>query len=133
MNVIVCVDNSFGMLFNNRRVSRDKILVEKVKELTKESDLWINEFSKSLFDSEVIIDNDMLDKALLGNYCFVENLHLASYLDRIEKIYLLKWNRDYPSDFYFDINLENDFKICNTDEFVGNSHDKITMEEWERK
>ena len=35
MNVIVCVDNRFGMLFNNRRVSRDKVRKKRAEKSIK--------------------------------------------------------------------------------------------------
>lgn len=35
---------------------------------------------------------------------------------------------------YFDIPLvENEWKLTYVDEFEGNSHEKITMEEWKRE
>ena len=45
----------------------------------------------------------------------------------IEKVILYHWNRDYPADTYFDLDL-TDWKITRTEEFPGFSHDKITEE-----
>lgn len=35
MNVIVCVDDNNGMLFNKRRQSRDKAVIDKIINITK--------------------------------------------------------------------------------------------------
>ena len=48
MIIIACVENSFGMCFNGRRVSRDKVVTKKILNLTKGEKLYINEFSKDL-------------------------------------------------------------------------------------
>ena len=82
MIAMVCVDNSLGMLFNNRRQSRDKVLISKIIEMSNISKLWINEFSRPLFDSLesqiMLINDDFLEAADKGDYCFVENCSLFS-------------------------------------------------------
>ena len=51
----------------------------------------------------------------------------------IEKIILYRWNRKYPADFRFDINLEDsEWKLAETREFTGSSHEKITEEVYVR-
>ena len=45
MIAIVCIDDNGGMMFNNRRQSRDKLLTEKIIDISKESKLWICEYS----------------------------------------------------------------------------------------
>ncbi len=131
MNIIVCVDNSMGMLFNNRRQSKDIAVTDKIKNLTQGSHLWINEFSRSLFlefeADRLTVDNDFLLKAKSTDYCFVENCTLKEYDEKIEKLLVFKWNRDYPYDFSFDIDL-SECKLNSTEDFVGNSHEKITLE-----
>ena len=39
MYVIACVDDRNGLLFNNRRQSRDAKVIEKIQELTKNNKL----------------------------------------------------------------------------------------------
>lgn len=135
MNVIVCIDDSFGMMFNNRRQSRDSVLINRVVEMCEESRLWIGEFSRSLFstfDCRIMIINDsFLDEALSGDYCFVENMHLTPYIDKIENLIVFKWNRSYPSDFSLDLDLSN-WSIVSSDNFKGSSHEEITMEVYRR-
>ncbi len=135
MIVMVCVDNSLGMLFSNRRQSRDKVLINKIAEMSCISRLFINEFSRPLFESFesqiIIVNDDFLEMANNGDYCFVENCSLAPYIEKIEKLIVYKWNREYPSDFSLDIDLSQ-WSLISTTDFKGNSHDKITMEVYKK-
>ncbi len=132
---IVCVDDSYGMLFNNRRQSKDIILTNRIIEMSNLTRLWIGEFSRSLFETLdphiLFIDDEFLDKAEPGDFCFVENRHLTPHLDKIEKLIVFKWNRSYPSDFSLDIDLAN-WNLVSTAEFKGSSHKEITMEVYRR-
>lgn len=130
LKIILCIDDNGGMLFNNRRQSKDKALIEKVCGIVGERKLWITDFSKDLFEWEVQIDPQMLDKASEGEFCFVENLSLAPYLDKIEELYLFKWNRKYPSDVQLDIMIDKELSLISSEDFIGNSHEKITLEVW---
>ena len=131
MIVIVCVDNSLGMLFNNRRLSQDKTVTDKVLDLSNQSKLWMNHYSYALFDKaaskNLNIDEDFLSEAAQGDFCFIEDKKIKTYEKWIEKIILFKWNRNYPTDFKFDIDLST-WNLIDTTEFVGNSHKTITME-----
>lgn len=132
MKIILCIDDNGGMLFNNRRQSKDMVLLEKVKAIVGERRLWISDFSKSLFENHELVDSKMLDKASEHDFCFVENLNLAPYIEKIDEIYLFKWNRRYPSDKKIDISLSDDFDFVRSEDFIGNSHEKITMEVWKK-
>ena len=48
MKLIVCLDDNNGMMFNKRRQSRDRVLVENVVELCKSEKLYTNEYSAKL-------------------------------------------------------------------------------------
>ena len=132
MNVIICIDENQGMLFNKRRQSKDIKVIEDIASLTKE--LWISPFSEKLFIDEKVKTNlviqvrdNAISHASEGSYCFVENEKLIPYQDKIEQLIVYKWNRSYPSDFKLDLNL-NEWKLIETVDFVGNSHEKITRE-----
>ena len=134
MILIVCIDDKGGMMFNNRRQSRDKVVISKIAEITQGSKLWLNDYSKSLFDQVIIplaVDDDFLQKAGYGEFCFAENADIAQYTLKIEKLYLFRWNRHYPADYYFPLDLA-EFKLIARSEFMGNSHEKITLEVYER-
>lgn len=132
MIIIVAVDNRNGLLFNKRRQSQDHILRKKIVEMTAQSHLWMNAYSMKQFsdrtETHLVEDENFLDNAKEGDYCFVENLSVVSYVSKIEQIILYKWNRDYPGDFFFDIPLEPDWKLMEVEEFAGSSHEKITKE-----
>ena len=64
-----------------------------------------------------------------GDYCFVEDTALKSYERWIEKIIVFRWNRAYPADQSFDLDLcGGNWKLSESDEFAGYSHERITME-----
>ena len=131
MIVIVCVDDNLGMMFNNRRQSRDVEVVKKIVELTKDNRLWMNRYSYELFENlestNVNVDSGFLSETANGEYCFVENIDLEPYEKWVEKIIVFRWNTVYPSDHELDIDLGS-WQLLESSEFVGKSHEKITME-----
>lgn len=76
MILITVVDDRMGMCFNRRRLSRDRVLSDKILALTNEKVLWMSSYSEKLFDSvkhsQINIDDDCLREAAAGEYCFVE-------------------------------------------------------------
>lgn len=135
MRVIICCENSNGMMFNNRRVSQDITVIKKIIELTKHSKLWMNKYSYSLFetvdDANINIAENTLNEVSGGEYCFVENQELRLFEKWISEAIVFRWNRDYPADKFLDIDLSK-WNLKYVDEFKGNSHDKITMEVYVR-
>lgn len=92
----------------------------------------MNEYSYKMFSDydikNLIVDNKFLSKVGIGEYCFVEDRSLLPYEQQIEKLIIYKWNRKYPVDLYLDISLMDSWNIIETKEFMGSSHEKITME-----
>lgn len=131
MKVIVCVDDGMGMLFNHRRQSQDSALRDRILKLTEGKHLWMNHYSAKQFDltvtPQINVDDSFLTEAIDGDYVFVETEQLEHYAQWIEEIVLYRWNRKYPSDLKFDLDLTS-WKLNSTDEFAGHSHDKITEE-----
>lgn len=153
MKIIVCVDNNNGMMFNHRRQSQDKILREKILKLSEGTKLWMNAYSQKQFLSDmpgdveegnseehgksgqlfdVLVNEDFLDKAGVGEYCFVEDADISPYEKRIEEVIICRWNRDYPADMYLGLDMGN-YRLVETNEFPGSSHDKITMERYVKR
>ena len=53
--------------------------------------------------------------------------------DRIEEVIVYKWNRRYPTDTYFDLDLAAlGFRLASSEEFAGYSHEKITKETYRK-
>lgn len=132
MILIVCLDDNGGMLFNHRRQSRDRAVIDDITKDCSNSNLYMNEYSFKLFEDlkldNIIVKPDFLQCAEAGAHCFAENIHVLPYEEFMDKVIIYKWNRKYPADFYFDIVLENQWKLTETKEFMGTSHDKITKE-----
>ena len=130
MILIVCVDEKNGMIFNNRRQSRDRILIAHILEQTKNKKLWITNFSQDIFNmsdaNNLIIDDQFVEKIGKEEYCFVENIDVKTLIDKVDKIILYNWNRNYPADKYFDVNID-DWVVDSEEEFSGSSHEKITQ------
>ena len=137
MIVIACLDQRNGMAFNHRRQSQDCVLRGHVAELVANAPLWMNHYSASQFATESIpnlnIDDAFLQKAAQGEYCFVEDAPLAPFEKWIERIIIFRWDRTYPADQYFDLQLGPDqWHLIGMSEYAGHSHDLITMEVYER-
>lgn len=133
MVVMVCLDDKNGMMFNARRQSKDKVLRERIGELVGGNKLWMNAYSAKQFDAEQLpniqIDEEFLQKAGTGEFCFVEDQRLADVEQRIEKLVVFRWNRVYPADQFLDLDITfGSWKILEQVEFAGHSHEKITME-----
>ena len=126
MKIIVCVDNQNGMMFNHRRQSQDCVLRKRILELTGGKKLWMNAYSQKQFlqvngnmpkeqeqsgqlgqSGQIQADEAFLEKAGPGEYCFVE--------DKDVKMDLGSW------------------KLAETQEYAGSSHEKITEERYVRR
>lgn len=130
MNVILCLDNKQGLLFNNRRQSRDKAVIEDMFNFLGEKMLFVSPFSEKLFqeyEGKVTASADFPESCSAGEFFFSENAELAPLVDKIEEIVVYRWNRDYPADFYCDIDFSL-FELASTAEFKGYSHEIITKE-----
>ncbi len=132
MTVILCIDDRGGMLFNKRRVSRDRAVIKDIEKEAEDGMLYISDFSELLFSESsisVLSVPEPLSAAGKGDYVFVENYTLGGKIDKIDKLIIYKWNRKYPFDFSLDINPPDfGFSLISTCDFKGNSHDKITKE-----
>lgn len=129
MNLVMCLDDKDGILFNNRRQSRDQAVCERVLELAKDSVLWGNWYSAKLFPADKVkASENFLDLAEAGEYCFVENLDFLAYSDKIEKVIVYRWNKVYPLDVKVDKCFWDGKKLVQSETFSGNSHEKITQE-----
>lgn len=135
MIIMAAVDENNGMMFNHRRQSQDRVLRQKMEELSKESELRMNSYSAQQFDPlpvNAVVSEDFLSEAGTGEFCFAEDQEIFPVRDRIESVILFHWNRKYPSDFKLDfLPSEQGMQLVETEDFAGYSHEKITMEVWE--
>lgn len=129
MRIALCIDKIGGMLFNNRRLSQDRILCEKLLSLLKdEESLWVNEYSAKLFEdtTKLKVDSCFLEKAQEKDICFIETQ--APSLEQVDELLVFCWNRQYPADTFFTLNpITEGFKKIKVETFEGFSHKKITL------
>ena len=133
MVVMVCLDDNGGMLFNHRRQSQDRVLRDEILRQAGDGKLYVNAYTARQFTAEqqerLVISEDFLAQAGPEDFCFVENVALSPWEDQIRTLILFHWNRVYPTDMSFDIPLiDHGWKLTETREFPGYSHEKITQE-----
>ena len=132
MKIIACLCNKGGLLFNHRRQSRDRVLIQNLSEYIGDGAVFINDFSSSLFlntEMSAIEVSSPLEAAGEDDFVFVENLSLSGHESKINEMVIYKWNRDYPADFRLDVSPHDlGLSLVETSEFKGSSHDRITRE-----
>lgn len=135
MIVILCVDDHNGMMFNKRRQSQDRVLRQQILTLAEGAKIWMSAYSRRQFtESEadnLWVTDQIANEAGAGEFCFLEDQDPAAFAEKIEKVILFRWNRSYPADQYFTMDLSG-WKLVDTVEFAGSSHEKITQEQYIR-
>ncbi len=133
MNIILCIDKNGGMSFCGKRQSQDRVLREKIFEISSAGRLLMNSYSAKQFENNegIVVDEVFLNNANQGDFCFVEDKEISA--ENVEAFYVFNWNRKYPADLFFNVDLKAEgFKKIKKEEFQGNSHDKITLEIYSR-
>ena len=128
MVVYVCLDDRNGMLFNNRRQSRDGAVLADIR-ASVPGLLTIDSFSEKLISASAI--PYAVGDPVPGVHFFLENRKASELLPMTEMVIIYRWNRVYPTDFRFDGDLSG-FTLESTVEFPGSSHEKITKEVYVR-
>ena len=134
MKLIVCLSEDSGMMFNRRRQSRDRVLTADMIAHTQNAALWVSPYSAPLFGEDcphLHVDAQPASVATSSDYCFVEDTPLPQNANTVDEILIYRWNRHYPSDVFFDLDMSA-FHLCESTEFVGSSHDNITKEIWKK-
>ena len=132
MTLIVCIDDMGGMLFGNKRQSRDGTLIRRILAITEGKKLVLSPYSAPLFEEkkELFVSDDPAADCDNEDFLFVENTPLPA--GKIDTLLLYRWNRRYPATRFFTLSTE-DFVLKETTDFQGSSHECITEERWERK
>ena len=119
------------MLFCGRRQSKDQNLRSMLLQLAQPNNLWMNGYSGNQFEEgdAIEVSETFLELATQGQWCFVENTDILPYRDKIEYIAIYRWNRHYPSDVKFPMDVfAGSWHLVSTRTFPGHSHDEITEE-----
>ena len=133
MKLIVCLDDKNGMMFNDRRQSRDRLLIENLEQYVGGETLYLMPYSEPLFINRQIsyrVTEDPIADAR-DAYYFVETVDPVLYKEMITEIVIYRWNRHYPSDLWFTLDID-DYHLTESMDFVGSSHEKITREVWKK-
>lgn len=140
MTIIVCVDSRMGQSFHRRRLSKDRVLSARVLDRAQGQVLRMSPYSAPLFfceqgslPAQVLVGTDYLERAAENDLCFVELEDLTPWLGKAQRIILYRWNRAYPYDLRFPIDLPGEgWRLSASEEFPGSSHEKITEETYEK-
>ena len=124
MTIILCLDDKNGLSFNNRRQSRDKILIE---DIMQNDNVYILERSACLFAEDSVNKVNNVSDLPNDAVYFHEITDPKDIVDQFDTVIIYRWNRHYPSDVKFEFSM-NDYKKIYEEKFVGFSHDKITKE-----
>ena len=120
-------------MFNGRRQSQDRILRDRILDMAEKCRLFMTEYSAKQFEKNhnIIISEKYLKKAGSNDLCFIEDGPFS--LDDVSEIIIYRWNRHYPSDRQFDVDLNaSGFVLYHSEDFEGSSHEKITEEKYKR-
>lgn len=132
MNIIACIDNENGILFNSRRQSRDSHIFDDIKNTIGSKIIYCSEYSAKLLQeyslSPAVVKT--LKAVPENGYYFLENTMPPDLLPEIKKVIIYKWNKSYPKDTYLGIDLSKITPVS-VEEFEGKSHKLITKEIYE--
>lgn len=128
MTIYACLDDRNGMLFNNRRQSRDAAVLEDIR-TSIPGTLTIDPFSEKLIRSAEIPYALLEDTLPQDTHFFLENRIPADIVPTASTVVIYRWNRHYPADVHWNMDLAKyGFSLKETCEFPGKSHEKITKE-----
>lgn len=137
MKLILTLDEKGGMMFNHRRQTKDSIVSQDIQDMVRQAPLHLTPYSAQLFEAECVIVDELPELAAgPGEYCLLEDCkkikesgYAQEVLNRADIVILYLWNRHYPADQRFPVELmKSQFNLGSRNEFPGNSHDTITKE-----
>ena len=137
MKLFVCLDEVGGMTFNKRRQSSDRIIRDDMLKIVQNARFLVNSYTAKQFTEEQInqieVEEDCLEHADKDTFVFIENIGVSNYISKIEQIIVYRWQRKYPADFFFDVDLASlDWELTEKDELVGYSHECILKEVYKK-
>ena len=132
MKLIVCIDKNGGMMFNRRRQSRDRVMIENLSKHIKGEILNISPYSEALFDGTDIKYRvcEIPTSSANDGYVFIEDTGLPEPSE-VSELVVYNWCEAYPSDVGFDFDLSS-LKRISKEKFKGYSHENITKEVYRR-
>lgn len=134
MVIVACIDKSGNIALNTNGQLNHIIFLVRLKVVSNEALLYMNSNSNLQFGfyPMIMVDDDFLDIAEEDSYCFVEDTDITPYINRIDKIILYKWNKNFSSKFKFDTSILDNFSIVSNKCFYGETFLKISEEIYEK-
>ena len=153
MIIIVCIDDRNGMMFHHRRQSQDRVLLADLLRQCQKNKLYMNAYSHALFlkhdlfakqalSTDIITAEDFFLQAGEEDFCFMDTMadfltaadKMPALMDQIRGLILYRWNRTYPADTHFSIDLtDGSWILTSQEEFAGSSHERITRETYTKR
>ncbi len=140
MNLIICTDENWGLSFLGRRLSRDAAQRRHMLELADGHDLYMSPYSVRLFigngkkmddfPENIRVSEALFEDASSGDFVFSECEDISFLEDRIEKLYVYHWGRNYPSDLRVPETLVRKLIPVRSERIRGTSHDDMIFEEY---
>ena len=133
MKLIFCLDDRNGMMFNFRRQSMDRVLRQRVLKTAENNRIIMSPYSAKQFveSGNIVVSDTPQSVATSDDFYFVEDLPFL--LENASEIIIYRWNRHYPADKYFDIDIKSlGYSVYSSEDFEGSSHEKITEEKYRR-
>lgn len=133
MKLIVCLDDYGGMAFNRRRQTRDKKQREYLNRMIAGQKMWMHPYSGKLFvpdlpDVDCYVAEDYLQQAAGSDFVLCER-ELPDFGEgEPEEVIVFGWNRTYPGDLHFPLDLLDRMKKIREDHAAGSSHEDIRIE-----
>lgn len=133
MKLIICLDDKNGISFHSRRQSQDRILREYIKAMTRDSKVYMNAYTYELYHdfSNAVVCDDFLRRAASNDFCLAEDCTVKEYENSILELFIFRWNKVYPADMYFDLDLSA-WNLIETEDLEGSSH-RITKERYRKE
>ena len=126
MIAIFMLDDRKGMMFNHRRQSRDRQVIQRILQLAEGRIIRMSPYTATLFEGEssdahVISSSHFYEEAGDNDFCIFEET-LPDEIGQIKEMII------------FNVDLENGTWFRErAEEFQGTSHEKITMEHYIRR
>lgn len=128
MILIACIDENGGILWNHRRLCRDRLLTARILEKARGRTLWMRPYSAALFPEGTPIRlAASCAEAPAGALYFLEDDCPKAAAKKLERLVLYRWNRRYPSDVRLTLPIGS-YTLLRREEFPGFSHPILTEE-----
>lgn len=140
MTVVLMLDSGNAMASHGQRQSSDRNITDYVvRNLTGR--IVVSPYTANLIkrqcpaliaSSRLVIDDKPFEKAAGSDIVINEEFQMRLYAYKIDRLMVARWNQSYPGDMYSDLDLSR-FSLTEKKDIQGESHERITLEFYERR